>query len=248
MKKKVIFILSVIVVISCFIYTSLYTNVFIDLLYKEKIWIHRTNSIEKLNEVKDKFYGIELDVVYIDSLNIFDVNHPPTESIGLSLDRYLSEAKSNTQLNYWLDFKNLNRKNAQASLISLENTCNKNNLKPSNFIVESNDVQLLGIFKDKGFQTSYYLHWPGLYTLDSTGLNMELEKINSNINAIDFNCYLSSDYHDYNILKKYFPNADILLWLDDNFNEKIKNRLELYKMLNNNNVKVILFKFKSHER
>jgi len=81
-----------------------YSNGVLKLVFNEKIWIHRVNSIEKLGEVQADFYGVELDVVFLDSLNEFDVNHPPAESINLSLFEYLSTIKENKKLHFWLDF------------------------------------------------------------------------------------------------------------------------------------------------
>ncbi|MCB0380133.1 MAG: hypothetical protein KDD24_02675 [Flavobacteriales bacterium] len=247
MKKKAVIVLLLLVVLGMF-YLCLYTNVLIDVLYKEKIWVHRTNSVEKLHAVKDKFYGVELDIEFLDSLNVFDVNHPPAKSIGLTLDTYFFEASMNKTLHYWLDFKNLNEMNVEKSSALLERICVKNHINPSHVIVESNNVRLLEEFQHKGYQVSYYLNWPGLYTLDSIGLKNELELIKHNLKNINFPCNLSVDYHDYDILKHNFPNYNLLLWLDDNFDESIRNRFLLFQMLNNNNVKVILFKFKSHER
>ncbi len=246
MKRKVVLI--ILFVLFGLFYISLYTNVVLKLFYNEKIWVHRTNSVEKLHDVKDKFYGVELDVEFLDSLNVFDVNHPPAKSIGLTLDHYFSEAIKNKSLHYWLDFKNLNNTNVDKSISRLESICINNKINPSNIIVEANNVRLLEVFQDKGYQVSYYLHWPGLYTLDNIALKNELELINTNLNSIDFPCYLSADYHDYDILKYYYPTNDILLWLDDKFEDEIKNRVLLFKMLNDDNVKVILFKFKSYER
>ncbi|MCB0409700.1 MAG: hypothetical protein KDD29_05740, partial [Flavobacteriales bacterium] len=156
MKKKAVIVLLLLVVLGMF-YLCLYTNVLIDVLYKEKIWVHRTNSVEKLHAVKDKFYGVELDIEFLDSLNVFDVNHPPAKSIGLTLDTYFFEASMNKTLHYWLDFKNLNEMNVEKSSALLERICVKNHINPSHVIVESNNVRLLEEFQHKGYQVSYYL-------------------------------------------------------------------------------------------
>ena len=75
-------------VISFLLYVAYYSNRILFYGYEHKIWAHRVNSIEKLKETISCFEGVELDVVYIEDGDFFDVNHPPAESIGLSLDEY----------------------------------------------------------------------------------------------------------------------------------------------------------------
>lgn len=217
------------------------------MVYHEKIWVHRTNSIEKLNEVQHDYYGVELDVEYIDSTDVFDVNHPPAKSIGLDLSTYIESTKENKKLHFWLDFKNLNVNNEKRALERLLSICDNHHLKPSNFIVENGEMDLLQDFQKAGFNVSYYLNWPGLYTLNSKELSIELQKINNTLANNLFPCYISSDYRDYEILKKHFPDRKILSWFDDNFFEQnnFKNRIKLIEMLNDNQVEVLLFRHKS---
>ena len=78
---------------------------------KEKIWAHRVNSLGKLQLAKKKFSGVELDIVFAEKNGqwYFDVNHPPYESIALSLDEYFASLDNPNQLKLWLDFKNLSK-------------------------------------------------------------------------------------------------------------------------------------------
>lgn len=244
--KKLYFIFFGLALCLC-IYFFFFPTVLLKISFGEKIWVHRTNSIEKLNEVKNKFFGVELDVEYVDTTNIFDVNHPPAKSIGLSLFQYLNSCKENKNLHFWLDYKNLNANNKQKSLIRLLSICSNLKINPSNIIVENGDLSLLRDFQQKGFLVSYYLNWPGLFTLPDEEFDTELKKISTNIEMNKFPFYISSDYRDYKILKKYFPNNSKLLWLDGQFlkNLSFSNRLELLEMLKDENVKVVLFKYKS---
>ena len=59
--------------------------------FPAKAWLHRTNSVEKLDTLFAKFDGFELDVVFHLDGAYFDVTHPPVPSIGLRLDKYLRE-------------------------------------------------------------------------------------------------------------------------------------------------------------
>lgn len=245
MKKS--YVIAIVLVLCTGVYFVLYSTFFLKIFFDEKMWVHRTNSIEKLNEVKNDFYGVELDVEYLDSLDRFDVNHPPVISIGLSLNKYLGSGSENKNLHYWFDFKNLNTNNQQKSLKKILSICSNYHVNPSNIIVENGDLSLLVGFQQKGFLVSYYLNWPGLYTLSDTEFDSELKKIRTSLAINKFPCFISSDYRDYEILKRYFPNNEKLLWLDDNFSQtkSIKNRLKLIKMLNDEKVKVMLVKHKS---
>src|SRR5690554_6067423 len=77
--------------------------------YAEKIWAHRVNSLEKLASVQNKYTGVELDVVFDTLTNTFDVTHPPTPSIGLSLEQWLQTLDGDKGV--WIDFKNLTAAN-----------------------------------------------------------------------------------------------------------------------------------------
>ncbi|OFY94105.1 MAG: hypothetical protein A3K10_02595 [Bacteroidetes bacterium RIFCSPLOWO2_12_FULL_31_6] len=224
-----------------------YSNGVLKLFFNKKIWVHRVNCIEKLSEVQSLFYGVELDVVFIDSLNQFDVNHPPAESINLSLLEYLSATKENKNLHFWLDFKNLETSNQIIALNRLNFICEKLKLTKSNFIVESGNLLLTKEFSKSGYQVSYYLHWPGLYTLEKIQLLEEINRIKISLNYIKYPIYLSSDYHDYEILKENFPQNDFLLWIDGDYykENKFKNRLKLFEMLSDSKVEIILFNYKS---
>lgn len=247
MKKNHIIMLLVIIIIVLLSNFLFYSNGILKLFFNKKIWIHRVNSIEKLGEIEPYFYGVELDVVFLDSLNQFDVNHPPEPSINLTLKEYLTTAKENKTLHFWLDFKNLDTQNQKDAIYRLTSICDELQLTKGNFIVESGNVLLLKEFLKAGFQVSYYLHWPGLYTLEKNQLLVELNAIKTNLNLFKDQVYLSSDYRDFEILKENFPQHDILLWLDDSYGvqNKFKNRLHLYKMLSDNQVKILLMKYKS---
>lgn len=136
-----------------------YTKLKIDQLpiaLKEKIWVHRVNSIEKAREVSGTFYGIETDVVFHSSAGVFDVTHPPVVSIGLTLDALMSAVKGqDTKL--WIDFKNLSKENGLASLARLNTLCAKHNIDRKDIIVESIFSPLLQPFSLSGYKTSFYI-------------------------------------------------------------------------------------------
>lgn len=244
-KKILVFgiVLATLLIIA---YKGVTTDFFLTQLHDDKIWVHRVNSIEKLQEVNSTFSGVELDVVFDSALEVFDVNHPPAESIGLNLLEYL---KSNTEsdLNFWIDFKNLSPENASQALKRLEFLCTELNIPQKQFIVEATQPELLKLFANSGFQTSYYLHWPGLYQLSEENLSETISQIKANI--FPELSYISSSYHDFELLNQHFPNQEKLLWLTENetkFSSTIKEHWHRMEIVNHPKTKVLLVQIKTN--
>ena len=114
-----------------------YQNELLLKLFPEKIWVHRVNFIDKLQEINTKFSGVEVDVIFIEDKNIFDVNHPPAQSIDLSLFKYLSSIKLTSNNSFWIDFKNLSEDNMENSCLKLDSICKELKLNREQFIIES---------------------------------------------------------------------------------------------------------------
>ena len=121
-----------------------------------KVWLHRVNSVERAVRMAKQFRGMEIDVMYDSAADAFDVGHPPTPSIGLSLDRLLGTVPDVAGHYFWIDFRNLTNANAPAACTRLVAIARKYNLI-SHMIVESVHPTALVCFTDSGFHTSYYL-------------------------------------------------------------------------------------------
>lgn len=248
MKKKISFIVFFYLLISLIIN---FQNVIFFFFFKEKIWIHRVNSIEKLKEVSSNYPGFELDVVFDNYSQVFDVNHPPQKSINLSLKEYLNSTTLPLNNFIWIDFKNLNKNNFRNSVLKLNKICNELNIDKTKLIIESKSPEYLKKFNQKGFKTSFYL------PRNLAGLNPKLR--NKKIQLIQEltskykTTYLSTDKRDYKIIKKKFPNHKLLIWTFYFFNKKTINPYHLLYGLNNilhkcvilpnKNVTAVLFKY-----
>ncbi len=238
-KHAIISVLSILFIVVVFL-----SNKTLIFLFEDKIWAHKVNSIEKLNEATNIFSGVELDVVFYIDGNYFDVNHPPDKSINLSLNEYFQSQMSDPDYRYWIDFKNLNKDNKLQSSNSLDSITKLFKIDKSNIIVESVAPQFLKSFRDKGFITSYYLP-PGIHTLNEESLETILEKIRNNIIFYE-NIYISCDYKDYPIVKKHFPDTRKITWFTVyGYMNKIKAILLLYEILLDENVDVLLISFHS---
>lgn len=206
----------------------------------DKIWAHRVNSIEKLDYTQGRYAGIELDLVFDEQLQTFDVNHPPAESIGLTLEAYFSNYDTGNHGGIWLDFKNLTAVNAESSLERLLVLTDKFQLDSNRIIVESQHPEFLGVFEQAGFKTSYYLP-VFLHSLTEGLLNEKLQEIKQNI-ANHPTTAISTNIVDYEIISKHFPNKTKYLWsIDKTYTTRMfKNFFLTRKALSDPKVDVLL--------
>jgi hypothetical protein len=234
----VIFFLGIILFVLC-------SNSMISFIFKDKIMIHRVNSIEKLNEVKNNFIGVELDVVYDSATSYFDINHPPAASIKLNLKEYLAnsnELKSNV---YWLDFKNLSKFNKDNALLELNSIVDKLAIGKNRIIVETTTPEFIKNIKDEGYLTSYYLP-PHLHAKKEDSILFFISAINDNINKYPTD-YISFNSNDYSIVKKNFPNLKKISWYTGNSStiKKIPSKMKLYTILLDKNIDYLLLPYYS---
>lgn len=222
-------------------------------LYAEKVWVHRVNSIEKLEEVSTLFKGVELDVVFLDTSGTFDVNHPPAKSVDLSLFTYLSSIKGVSSHYFWLDFKNLTPINKTSSLKQLDSIRGVLNLKKQQFIIESRTPENLDVFIHNGYKTSYYLPG-GLYQLPAEELEKTIKTVKHWL-AIHKTSYISADFDHYSIMKGYFSKQNMLTWPYKYDQEVYYNPITLlkslksvyykFRVLSNEKIQVVLFTYEA---
>ena len=224
-------------------------------LYSEKVWVHRVNSVEKLTEVNNLFTGVELDVMFMNTKGIFDVNHPPAKSIDLSLFEYLSSIKDGSVGYFWLDFKNLTPVNIEPSYKRLDSIRGILNLKKEQFIIESRYPENLNTFRENGYRTSYYLP-SRLYQLNTEELKAKLVDIEHRI-ATNKTTYISANFNHYGIMKRSFPEQNVLIWPYKYEQEWYYNPITLfknlkkvyykYRVLSNDKVNVVLFTYEAEK-
>jgi hypothetical protein len=207
--------------------------------YYHKIWAHRVDSKEKLKAALLFYDGVELDLVFKANENVLDVNHPPTKSINLSFENYLSEIENEPYL--WLDIKNLTSENSELILSKLIKVLNEHNYSFKNVLIETRYPEALPIFTKEGFITSYYLPF-GLHKKSDSELNLEITKIKSVLENQP-KIGISTDYKDYDIIKDHFPDKDKYLWMTSSITERwfVKTRT----ILKDEKVKVVLVHYKS---
>jgi hypothetical protein len=178
--------------------------------FPDKIWLHRVNSLERAKLMSGKYEGMELDITFDTLKNTFDVGHPPSPSIGLTLDDYFSNIPSISTHAFWLDFKNLredNKMKAFHKLVSLVNTYQIKN----RIIIESQNAGSLDIFTNAGFYTSYYVPVFDIQISSVEEIKKHYFEIINTLKSTRV-CALSASSSQLGFLEKYFPDYDKLIW------------------------------------
>lgn len=175
----------------------------------EKIGVHRTNTLEKLENSLPYFDAIELDIVYDAQSNFLDVYHPPALSNGVSLEKYVYFLKKERPF-LWLDIKNLDSNNAEKILQNLNTIIAQSNYPTNKILIETRFPEKLGLFAAAGYKTSYYLK-QNLHTLNPTVLHSEIENVQALLKAQP-GLAISTEHFDYEILKEYFPTTPKYFW------------------------------------
>lgn len=176
-----------------------------------KEWIKAVNTKELLDLVERSATGIECDVYYNHEKNIFEVHHDPGESTGFELNELLKEyKKKQLQASIWLDLKNLDDSNYSFAVNALANMRSKYQLT-NKVLVESGRADLLTIFSDSDFYTSYYTPLFNPYQINDEEMkhwadSLSIVLARSNVNAV------SGYYFQYPFLHHYFPNYPVLTW------------------------------------
>jgi len=243
MSRTIIFSIGLIVLVIGFLcWLLFFSGSALEPFGRDKIWAHRVNQLAKYKEAIKQFPGIELDIVYKPGEDIFDVTHPPALSNNLNLEMYyLKGYHHEYNIKYWLDFKNLNHENAGDALNRLTYLTREYLLSPDNIIVESNEPENLAGFKHEKFKISYYLPQK-LSTMEEVELEKRIKDIRDKFHpGID---YISTDFRDYDIINKYFPRHQKLIWFTGyRHMNRVRARLLLYKILRDEKVDVLLMPF-----
>ena len=106
----------------------------------DKLWAHRVLNPSDAKSLSKEFNGVEIDVFFNSKLSCFEVKHHGQFS-ELTLSEYYSLTKT-INLKYWIDFKNLSKKNANKSIELLNSIFIDENSKNDVIIESKNIVQL----------------------------------------------------------------------------------------------------------
>lgn len=120
-----------------------------------KLWLHRTNSLEKLREKEARFPNVEVDVCF--RADSFDVTHDADTTFRLSLGGYMQHLGNHPQRRMWLDLKTLTEANKVRVLHVLDSLTVRYGVEKAQLIVESREWECLSLLRKSGYYTSYYV-------------------------------------------------------------------------------------------
>ena len=200
-----------------------------------KLWAHRVLNPSDANSLSKEFNGVEIDVFFNSKSNCFDVKHHGDFS-EITLAEYYNLTKK-TDLKYWIDFKNLNKKNSNKSIELLNSIFIDENSK-NDVIIESKNIVQLSKFKDKGFFISYWVE--SFHFIKSFYSVFEVKK-NIEIFSPDV---ISMPSSSVNFYVRKFPNYPIHCWTNGMTNPK--DKIKIQKICDLDNVKVVLTDFQEN--
>src|SRR5204863_424200 len=155
--------------------------------------------------------GLECDIYFDADKKTFDVHHDPDSPTILNLDELLTGyQQAGLRASIWLDLKNLDDSNVQGAVELLTAMRNKYGLT-NKLLVESNRADLLTVFSDSGFYTSYYTPMFNPYQVSDKEIKHWVDSLSSVISKSKVNA-LSGYYFQYPFLHQYFPNYPVLIW------------------------------------
>lgn len=202
-----------------------------------KVWAHRVNTLEEVEKKHQLFDGMEIDLIYSRHLNNFYVTHNEIDTLnGVLLDEWIKYIPNFEKNWFWLDMKNLNKKNADEIAALLVEILNKYGVFHKT-ICESKNVKALATLQKNGLAICYWINSDVSFR-KITGDKLWKKRIERKIKRLRPNA-LSSFSWMHPLLDSSFPNENILYW---NISEKetpesIECTKELCRLPN---VKVVL--------
>ncbi len=175
-----------------------------------KRWLHRANTIEKANTGLQSYPGMEVDVIYYQGADRFDVRHRWfAMASGLTLANLLAETRS-PDLALWLDFKNATWWNAPAAAKRMLILIHRHNLA-GRVVVEAKEPAALEQFNKLGIATSYWVeHFePGSRPLEQ--LRETAQALRETLDRYQISA-ISCHYEMVPFLQEYLPGVRLHVW------------------------------------
>lgn len=213
--------------------------------YPHKIWLHRCNSIEKLEEMRDMYPNVEVDVVFRSAGRTMDVTHDLDKTFNLDLEEYFRYYAHNDG-KMWLDVKNMDADNRDSILAELTHLSFEYGVDKGRLIVESSQWELLDAFTREGFYTSYYVPYDKPGNLDRLQVDDCIEAIEQ-VAASGCVKAVSFPYWWYSHIRKGVDgNVDLLTWKHRSSQFLFLLSGEGKRMLEDARLKVVLVKDKGN--
>lgn len=212
--------------------------------YPDKLWLHRCNSIEKLEEMDERYDNVEVDIVYRGN-GVFDVTHDADTTFGLHIDPYLDELGDNDE-QMWLDVKNITTTNCKELCEDLDSLCETYDVEKDQLIVEGNNWKALEELTDDDYYTSYYVS----FDKPSHLTDEEIEECIDSLQYVaDSKCVSALSFPGWwydEIKEDLHRPIDLLTWKHRTTQWEFMLMPNHFEMLEDPQLKVILMKDKGH--
>ena len=202
---------------------------------QSKIWAHRVNDTATAREKSKKFVGLEVDAIYSEHQDKIFVGHNIEDTANnLQIDEWFMHIDNPSQKCFWIDMKNLDKRNAKAISEKILCIMDIHNMT-DNIFVESSDIISLKIIKDSGIRVIFWadnLIWNNLDTASW------IEHTKSHIDELKPDA-ISEESGMFELLTECFPEQNIHLW-QASMNPNEVDTATLKKLCGNKSVKVVL--------
>lgn len=176
-------------------------------LFRDKIWVHRVNGVERFREVQDSFRGFEIDLIY--SGQEIMVGHPGSKKATIPIWSFFQAISAESDTYWWCDLKNMNSENADVILSGIIEICQEFGLNQTFLLLETTSPDMVPLIEDRGFYASYYLSDLSIMNLDDR--NKALKDINSSVVRYRIKM-ISQSIENYSLMKENFPELNKAIW------------------------------------
>lgn len=198
----------------------------------DKIWAHRVNHTDILEQRLSEYKGIEIDVFYEADSDRFIVKHD-LDSTGPDLEEFIDSTLNIRIPLIWIDYKNLDQ-NTESGISKLTEIVSSKSLRNHVFVESYHTNQLLQF--DQRVQTSC---WVGSNPIPETKIERDqlFESEYRKFKGLKVE-FLSSSFEMFEFLTSYFPEYQVNLWMSGELDSA---RVELLRtMADIKNVNIIL--------
>jgi hypothetical protein len=210
---------------------------------ENKLWFHKTKTLEQLQKSVQEFPGVEFDVVFGEGTEYFDVRYTGEAVTGIDLIAFFGSLSNPKDNYFWVDFKNLSTENVEKAIDRLKYVVAKFDIL-ENIIIESRDHEALGLVSKAGFFTCYWVPH-GEYTKEDLK-NPEhwiVKTVRAKMKENKFHA-LSGDYKLAKYLTTHFPEMPIHIWTNGLTTEDDKEIIK--ELAKHENIKVILVDYEDN--
>jgi hypothetical protein len=197
-----------------------------------KFWVHRVNSLQRLERVINDFNGVECDVVFDSSQNKLFVYHPPAGADTTTLEHFLQRLSADNKY-LWIDVKSFSDHHLSQLTAHLEALDHKYHFS-SKAIIETSSVWLANYLAHKRFRVSFLVP---AELLNSGALPADAVLPNESVQ------FVSQEDVYVNQLKRMFPKKKLLVWSLSIQN--FASRTKLKQLANDSAVFAILINIKT---